>query len=90
MTAKRYLVRIIHLGHEKAAWTIELDLDNEARLREVFTDAADKHNNTSKVRDYAEWRLDIHKWEKQRGDHKGRLLASMTVDSAGRTEVARW
>lgn len=89
MTVNRYHLRIFHLGHEKAAWETELDLDDEGRLREVFMAAADTHNRTNRVRDYGEWRMEVSKLALARVDHRGPRLATVTVDSAGRTVVRR-
>jgi hypothetical protein len=77
------------MSHQKGQWETELDLDNEARLRELFVSAADQYNTTSRVRDYAEWRLDVHRISEQRRDLRGPRLAQVTVDDAGRTVVRR-
>lgn len=89
MTVKRYRLRILFQSQEKGAWDEELDLDNKGRLREVLVDAADRYNRTGSVRDYSEWRLDVHRLERNRADHKGPRLAMVTVDGAGRTVVDR-
>lgn len=77
------------MSHQKGVWETELDLDSEARLRELFVQAADRYNPTSRVRNYAEWRLDVHKVNEQRRDLRGPRLAQVTVDGAGRTVVKR-
>jgi hypothetical protein len=77
------------MGHQKAQWEDQLDLDNEARLGEVFVAAADAHNRTTRVRDYAEWRLEVHRISEQRRDLRGVRLARVTKDAAGRTVVSR-
>lgn len=89
MTVKTYVLAIFHQGHEKDRWEHQLDLDNEGRLRELLVSAAILHNRTPNVRDYAEWRLDVHKLEERRVDRSGPRLARVTLDSAGRTVVTR-
>lgn len=89
MTVQTYHLRIFHMGHEKAAWEDQLDLDNEARLGDVFVAAADAHNRTMRVRDYGEWRMEVYRISKQRRDLRGPRLARVTKDAAGRTVVSR-
>lgn len=86
----RYHVRVFHLGHQKGAWETELDLNDEARLRDLLTEAADDHNPTRKVRDYAEWTVEVCKYERQRADLKGPRLARVGINGSGRTVVTRW
>ncbi len=89
MTVKTYHLRIFFQGHEKARWEDQLDLTNEDRLGEVFVSAADANNRTMRVRDYAEWRMDVHRITEQRADLRGPRLAQVTKDDAGRTVVTR-
>lgn len=89
MTSKTYHLRIFHLGHEKARWEDQLDLDSEARLAEVFVAAADAHNRTMRVRNYAEWRMEVYRLSDQRPDLRGARLARVTKDAVGRTVVTR-
>jgi hypothetical protein len=89
VTVRTYHLRIFFQGHQKAQWEDQLDLDNEARLGEVFVSAADGANQTMRVRDYAEWRMDVHRITEQRRDLRGARLAQVTKDNAGRTVVTR-
>jgi len=58
-------------------------------LRELLVAAAEKHNPTSRVRDYGEWRLEVSRIALARADHRGPRVAMVTVDGAGRTVVRR-
>lgn len=89
MTVERYHLRIFHMGHEKAQWEDHFDLADEARLRELFVSATDVYNRTTRVRDYAEWRLEVYRISEQRLDLRGARLARVTVDNSGRTIVSR-
>jgi len=90
VTVRLFILRIFFQGFLKAQGEERLDVDDVVRLRELLVEWADRHNpGSGKVRDYAEWRLDVHRIEEARTDRRGPRVARVSVDSAGRTVVER-
>lgn len=90
MTVQRYHLRVYFLGLEKGRGEEHLDVADTGRLRQLLVAWADRHNpGTGNVRDYAEWRLDVHRLEPARADLKGPWVARVSLAPDGSTRVER-